>query len=474
MSASSVAGPSTGKAPAVSKQTTPPQDDEMLDNDSGSESEGDPSNAAAVEELRRQTRAQARQIQSMMDLINQMTTQMAAQANAQMTAQASMQTTTPAVASVMAPKMAPPEKYEGGRMELPAFLTNMDLYCYKHNVPNDQDKILTANLHMKGKAANWMQPYVEDYLKNVNNITLMRTDTKNLFTSWSNFVEEMKRIFGEVDAENQAEKAITRLKQTKSVSHYTAEFKQLQSRISWNDAALQTAFENGLKDAIKDSMVHHEKPGDLHALIELATRIDNRLWERNQQKNRATAPTANARKPRQPQFRREKDGDVIMADKVQNRKDKKSRDRNDGLSKEERQRRYDNKACLRCGEEGHFRKDCPKKEESKKQGTVKIGMIRASTPYPEIRKHDAKEGGSRQLEAPYPKKFYWDTMQYEAPRNVQPEEVQSSPEPTGLGANSGVASQHRISQCTQKHLGTWYECIDDECRGHAEIKHQTG
>jgi hypothetical protein len=71
MSAATVAGPSSGKALAVPKQaTTPKDDDEMLDNDSGSESEADPSNAAAVEDLRRQTRAQARQIQSMMDLIN--------------------------------------------------------------------------------------------------------------------------------------------------------------------------------------------------------------------------------------------------------------------------------------------------------------------------------------------------------------------------------------------------------------------
>jgi hypothetical protein len=236
-----------------------------------------------------------------------------------------------------------------------------------------------------------MQPYVEDYLRNVNNIALMRTDTKNLFTSWSNFVDEMKRIFGEVDAENQAEKAITHLKQKKSVSSYTAEFKQLQARIDWDDPALRTVFENGLKDEIKDSMVHHDKPGNLQALIELATRIDNRIWERKKQKNQATLPIANTKRQRNQQARREKDGDVIMTDKVQQKKDKKLGKQNDGLSKEERQRRYDNKACLRCGEEGHFRKDCPKNEESKKQGTVKIGIIRQGTPYPRKEEQNSKE-----------------------------------------------------------------------------------
>lgn len=66
-----------------------------------------------------------------------------------------------------------------------------------------------------------------------------------------------------------------------------------------------------------------------------------------------------------------------MTGKVQT-KDKKrnSRKYNDGLSKEERQRRYDNKACLGCGELGHFRRDCPGNEVSK-QAVVKIKMLRA-------------------------------------------------------------------------------------------------
>lgn len=135
MSAATVAGPSSGKAPAVSKQaTTPKDDDEMLDNDSGSESEAERSNTAAVEDLRRQTRAQARQIQSMVDLINQMTTHMAAQANAQMAM--------PAAAPIMAPKMATPEKYEGGRAELPAFLQTWTSTATSTTYPTTKTKSL--------------------------------------------------------------------------------------------------------------------------------------------------------------------------------------------------------------------------------------------------------------------------------------------------------------------------------------------
>ncbi|EMD68947.1 hypothetical protein COCSADRAFT_155185 [Bipolaris sorokiniana ND90Pr] len=90
---------------------------------------------------------------------------------------------------------------------------------------------------------------------------------------------------------------------------------------------------------------------------------------------------ANTRKQRS---RFDKDGDTIMTSKVQDKsKDKNKKPRgqyNDGLSTEERKKRYDSKACLRCGEVGHFRRDCPKNEV--RQGAVKIGMIRIPTPYP--------------------------------------------------------------------------------------------
>ena len=71
-----------------------------------------------------------------------------------------------------------------------------------------------------------MQPYVEDFLKDINNKET-KDETRTLFSSWTNFKEEIRRIFGEVDAERQAEKAISCLKQTKAVLAYTAEFKQL-------------------------------------------------------------------------------------------------------------------------------------------------------------------------------------------------------------------------------------------------------
>jgi hypothetical protein len=46
-------------------------------------------------------------------------------------------TRTLAEAPALKPKIALPEKYEGGRNELQAFLTNIDLYCGFNNVLNN-------------------------------------------------------------------------------------------------------------------------------------------------------------------------------------------------------------------------------------------------------------------------------------------------------------------------------------------------
>lgn len=128
-----------------------------------------------------------------------------------------------------------------------------------------------------------MQPYVDNYLLDAE-YRGTKAETQALFAGWTEFKEEIERIFGEIDAKNQAKKKITRLKQTTSVATYTAEFKQLQARINQDNAALRTVFETGLKENVKDRLVHYNKPELLHTLIELATRIDNRLWEQNDQK----------------------------------------------------------------------------------------------------------------------------------------------------------------------------------------------
>jgi hypothetical protein len=81
-------------------------------------------------------------------------------------------------------------------------------------------------------------------------------------------------------------------------------------------------FETGLKEKVKDGLVHYDKPESLHALIELLTRINNRLWERDNQKKYFRPNMPNTKRQRR---RFDRDSDAIMTGKVQDKpKDKKT------------------------------------------------------------------------------------------------------------------------------------------------------
>ena len=77
-------------------------------------------------------------------------------------------------------------------------------------------------------------------------------------------------------------------------------------------------YENGLKEIIKDELVHYDKLKDLYLLIELATRINTRLWERKEAQKgyRPGPPIANSQ-----QFRnnKDRDGDTYITSKVQDK-----------------------------------------------------------------------------------------------------------------------------------------------------------
>ena len=140
-----------------------------------------------------------------------------------------------------------------------------------------------ASTYIKDKASNQMQLYVDDYLLDAEHRGT-KAETRALFASQIEFKEEIERIFREVDAKNQAKKKITRLRQLTLVLAYTAEFKQLQVKINQNNAALRIVFKTGLKEKVKDRLIHYDKPKLLHALIKLLTCINNRLQKRDNQK----------------------------------------------------------------------------------------------------------------------------------------------------------------------------------------------
>ncbi|CEL63536.1 hypothetical protein RSOLAG1IB_10837 [Rhizoctonia solani AG-1 IB] len=120
--------------------------------------------------------------------------------------------------------------------------------------------------------------------------------------------------------------------------------------LDWNDAALRTQFYKGLHWQVKQQLAQREtQPQDLEELIAAATCIDNVRWEleisRPPRENRPkpTTPTsttrpANTGTPRINLDRLKADPNYV--------------------SEAERQRRRDEKLCIKCGKAGHRFAEC--------------------------------------------------------------------------------------------------------------------
>jgi hypothetical protein len=85
-----------------------------------------------------------------------------------------------------------------------------------------------------------------------------------------------------VDKEQQAVKELKELEQKGAASGYTARFREIASRLDWDDRPLKAAFYDGLKDEVKDRLFELDEPEFLSEYIAAAIRIDNRLYERQQ------------------------------------------------------------------------------------------------------------------------------------------------------------------------------------------------
>ncbi|KAH9277067.1 hypothetical protein BASA83_000587 [Batrachochytrium salamandrivorans] len=69
----------------------------------------------------------------------------------------------------------------------------------------------------------------------------------------------------------------------KSIRNKSLKPDSLTADIDWNDAALRSQFYHGLSSEIKDALVHFDNPSSVSAAMDMAIRIDNRLFERRQE-----------------------------------------------------------------------------------------------------------------------------------------------------------------------------------------------
>ena len=143
--------------------------------------------------------------------------------------------TTVVTQEVVRVKMPLPDNYDGSRTKLKAFIMQAELYIGFNQImfANEPQKVLWAASFMRGRAFEQIQTFIEDHLSNLPIASLDRevvqkdirnNKTKILFLLWNNFKNKICQMFGDIDKEHIAKKALNRLRQKGAATAYAAEF----------------------------------------------------------------------------------------------------------------------------------------------------------------------------------------------------------------------------------------------------------
>jgi hypothetical protein len=187
----------------------------------------------------------------------------------------------------------------------------------------------------------------------------------SLALSYADFVNEMRRVFDHPVRGKEASSRLLSLRQgSDSVAQFALSFRILAAESGWDETALQSVFLRGLTDRVRDELAVRDETNSLDELIALASRLDNRLRERQRERrNHPDTPSA--------ALGSGSTGWPVARSNPMSRSAPNASSTDVGLGPEpmqvgrmrlpsaERRRRTRNNLCLYCGEGGHSLDACP-------------------------------------------------------------------------------------------------------------------
>ena len=253
----------------------------------------------------------------------------------------------PASAAAREPHIPTPERYSGNLGTCGQFLLQcslvFDLQPTTYNT--DKSRIAFIISLLSGRASQWATAVIE------NNSPVCH--------SYLEFTKEMRKIFDHPLKGKEAANRLLSLRQgSSSVAQYAIDFRILAAESGWDDTALQGVFMKGLNDRVKDELATRDETNSLEELISLATRLDNRLRERQREKaGRQFLPRVLASQ----QMSSSTSAPVspvptIPPEPTEDEPMQLGRAR---LTPAERQRRQRSGLCIYCGQAGHYLSSCP-------------------------------------------------------------------------------------------------------------------
>lgn len=184
--------------------------------------------------------------------------------------------------------LTPPGPFSGDAQELDTFKIQLQAYFefFPIKLKEDEDRVRFTGIHLTGTTGRWFQAFLRDWYDNKAKPEDRDQTTVNILTSYNNFIIALTGAFGKVDHERQAIKELKDLRQTGAASGYTAKFREVVSRLDWDDSPLKAVFYDRLKDEVKDRLFEIDEPDNLIKYIANAVRINNRIYERKLQRGK--------------------------------------------------------------------------------------------------------------------------------------------------------------------------------------------
>lgn len=194
-------------------------------------------------------------------------------------------------------KLPMPPRFKGTPADLDGWVLQVKTYITYNEIKfeKEEGKTYFAAALLDGVAARWFEPFLRRYhewkeakagSKEEKELYDRHPDLKEMFDDTDEFFVKLRTEFGELDAALRAEQRLMKLHQRTSVTDYATTFRIEAAKTDLGEEALVMLFYNGLKRHVIDEIYKLDRPKTLQAMVEVATRVDNRYFDHQREYNR--------------------------------------------------------------------------------------------------------------------------------------------------------------------------------------------